>query len=333
MPRPTPLPPELFQGPFLASTADRLGVSRKTLRGGRFRTLLRGVYASAELPVTLDLRARAALLVLPPEAALSCWTAAALRDLPIPTVARPDTVHAVVPHRSRRPRLLGLVVHEHSSVGRARLARHIVTPAATTFLECGGCGYREHVAGDPTTPGLVDLVILGDAMVRHGFVTPEGLRHAANHGVDGWQPARGVRLLRPASALVRARVDSPMETRVRLLMLLGGLPCPETGMEIHNECGGWVATVDMCFPAAKVVIEYDGDLHRTERRKWRHDVLTRDLLRNDLGWEIIVLTADDITLRPEQALERIHAALRRRGQPGTPRALDAGWRHYFDPDS
>ena len=58
------------------------------------------------------------------------------------------------------------------------------------------------------TLSLVDLVILGDAMVRRGFCTIEDLVA----GVAASGPRRGVRMARRAAALVRPHVDSPMET-------------------------------------------------------------------------------------------------------------------------
>jgi hypothetical protein len=64
--------------------------------------------------------------------------------------------------------------------------------------------------------------------------------------------------------LVRAKVDSPMETRSRLLLVFAGLPEPQPGQEILDEHGQCVATVDLGYRAAKIAIEYDGDLHRTK---------------------------------------------------------------------
>jgi len=76
--------------------------------------------------------------------------------------------------------------------------------------------------------------------------------------------------------------------------------------------------------AQRIVIEYDGLLHFTNVRKRRHDQIVRDRLRQ-LGWEVIVLFADDVYARPLQTLWRIQDALRERGHPAVPPELDRGW--------
>ncbi len=171
---------------------------------------------------------------------------------------------------------------------------------------------------------LVDLVILGDAMVRKGWTSVDAMCKAAS------QPLRttGARRARQAVRLVMPHVDSPMETRTRLLLVFGGLPCPEPGREVLDEYGQWVATPDLQYRAQRIALEYDGDLHRTLKRKWRQDVATREHLR-DLGWTVLVLTADDIYSRPEAFLERVRTALIERGHPDVPRALDPTWQRHF----
>jgi very-short-patch-repair endonuclease len=105
---------------------------------------------------------------------------------------------------------------------------------------------------------------------------------------------------------------------------MAGLPTPEPGREVHDEYGSWVATVDLQYRAQRIAIEYDGDLHRTSKRKWRNDIATRRKLRA-LGWEVIVLTVDDLYLRPYETLCYIHTVLLERGRPDVPVDLPASW--------
>ena len=87
---------------------------------------------------------------------------------------------------------------------------------------------------------------------------------------------------RRAASYVRARVDSPMETRLRLLLVLAGLPEPEVNRELRDELG-IVMRLDLCYPAIKVAIEYDVRQHLTSASQWERDVERR----NDLvaqGW-------------------------------------------------
>ncbi len=177
-----------------------------------------------------------------------------------------------------------------------------------------------------TLVDLVDLVDLGDAMVRHRFVTCEQLvRAAASTG-----RRRGVRMARRAAALVRPRVDSPMETRVRLLVVFAGLPEPTTNLVVRDEHGGWIGPVDLAYLACLIAIEFHGDVHRTKRGRWQSDVGKAELL-GGLDWRVIVLTSDDVFVHPERTVRRVHEALVRAGHPDVPAELDPEWRKHFPP--
>ncbi|HZC26494.1 MAG TPA: hypothetical protein VE287_05685 [Actinopolymorphaceae bacterium] len=306
MPRRHPLPPALSGRPFLLSEARALDVSRKVLRGRRMRRLFQGVYVEARIADSLRVRVAGALLVLPGDACVSHHTAAQIRDLPVPD---DGCVHATIRRVSQRPRIRGVTVHQASAaLSVTWFAGFPVASPGQTFADLAA-----HLT-------LVDLTILGDAMIRRGFTTPDELRRAVG-AMDG---RRGSQMARRSVSLVRQRVDSPMETWVRLLIVLAGLPCPEPGLEVLDDDGQWVATVDLQYPAQRIAIEYDGDLHRTSRRKYQHTVATRERLR-ELGWEIIVLTAHDVMVRPHHMLRRIYERLRARGHPLLPPAIDPGW--------
>jgi hypothetical protein len=66
---------------------------------------------------------------------------------------------------------------------------------------------------------LVASVVLGDSLIKAGRTSAAALRHAATtwHG-------RGAKLARRAACHVRDGVDSAMETRLRMLLVLAGLP-------------------------------------------------------------------------------------------------------------
>ena len=308
------VPPQLRSQPFLLREARRLGLSKDIVRGPRFRRVLRGVYVAADVADTVAVRAAAARLLLPATAVFSHQTAAELLDLPLPT---DGLIHSTIPRSVPRTRVAGLVTHQVTSMPSGVSARLgtsglPITAPARTFLD---------VAASLT---LVDLVVLGDAMVRRGFVTVESLRAAAGEAPR----RRGVLTVREAAGLVRPRVDSPMETRVRLLIVLAGLPCPEAGGEVLDEDGQWIATVDLQYRVQRIAIEYDGILHLTSRRKWLRDLATRDLLR-DQGWEVIVLTSADVFGSPLRTLRRIRDKLAARGHSHLPEHLDPGWEDHL----
>jgi hypothetical protein len=308
-PRPSAVAACLTGRPFRLRDAQRLGLSGDVVRGRRFRRVFRGTYVAADVPDSVQLRAGAARLLLPDTAVFSHHTAAQLGDLPVPDER---AIHATLPDDLQRQRVPGIVTHRSASVATRDYAGFTVTTPERTFVDLAG------------KLSLVDLTILGDAMVRRRFTTPERLRSAAQ-GADG---RRGIVLAKRVADLVRPRVDSPMETRVRLLLVLAGLPCPEPGGEILDEHGQWVATADLQYRAQRIVIEYDGELHHRRRRKWRQDLSTRDLLR-EMGWEVIVLTAEDVFGSPLSTVLRVRDRLAARGHPQVPTHVDPGWETHF----
>lgn len=293
------VPAALLRQPFRIRDARALGVSTQTLRGSRFATPFPGVRVPATLGGTLQTRAAAALLAVGPGAVLSCHTAAQLRGLPVPASAR---VHVDLVGSPHRRRVEGIEAHVRAAPA-VPVGGLPVVAARVMFAELA-----QHIA-------LVDLVVVGDALVRHGWLSLDALRQA----VAACRGRRGARLARRAVELVRERVDSPQESRVRLLVVLAGLPCPEPGYRVIAD-GHVIGWVDLAYPAYRIAIEYDGDLHRTMKKKWRLDVATREAL-HDLGWTVIVLTWDDYAVTPARTVGRVARALAQRGCADVP----IGW--------
>jgi hypothetical protein len=53
-----------------------------------------------------------------------------------------------------------------------------------------------------------------------------------------------------------------METRLRMLLVLAGLPKPEVQVPLYDESGAFVGRADLYYPDQRLVIEYDGSTHR-----------------------------------------------------------------------
>ncbi|SON60051.1 hypothetical protein MSIMFI_01543 [Mycobacterium simulans] len=125
-----------------------------------------------------------------------------------------------------------------------------------------------------------------------------GKRHAG---------ARGLKRLRSVLPLVDGGAASPKETWLRLLLVDGGLPAPETQIPVN---ANWrsVAVLDMGWEELKVAVEYDGDHHRSDRRQYAHDQWRLRKLEQ-LGWIVIRVIAED---RPEDVLQRVREALAHR---------------------
>lgn len=155
---------------------------------------------------------------------------------------------------------------------------------------------------------LTELVTAGDSLVRRAAADPQDLKEAASTAYR----RRGVRLARQAAALVQPGVDSPMESRLRLLLILAGLPEPQVGQVIHDADGGWLAEPDLSYPDLKIAIEYDGQHHLTDLRQWRRDIRRRENLERD-GWLLRVITAHDLLYAPGTVITRISHDLHTRG--------------------
>ena len=161
---------------------------------------------------------------------------------------------------------------------------------------------------------LVDLVAAGDALVKAGLVTLLDLQEAAR-GAAG----RGCRLARRAALLVRERVDSMQETRLRLSLLLAGLPEPRCNVVLGHG-GRVIGRVDLLIEEFGLIIEYDGDQHR-DRGQWNVD-LDRDDAFSAAGFSTIRVTRERLR-RPRQLVEKVHARLVERGYRGPAPAFDA----------
>ena len=128
--------------------------------------------------------------------------------------------------------------------------------------------------------------------------------------------SRGAARARSALRDVRVGAESPMETRLRLLLMRSGLPEPQLNPAVT--AGGRVLHPDILYPAWRVAIEYEGDHHRTDDRQWRDDILRAEWFAHG-GWHVVRVTKHDLLKEPEQLLARVCRTLARRsaGAEGT----------------
>ena len=300
-----PLPVALRERPFTTAEALWAGVSPDVLRTRRVRSPFHGVHVPSDLPDTLAVRCAALARVLPAQAAFSHETAARLCGLPVPDgMARESRLHVCVPVRTPVPHGRGVVGHEavdlHPTLVIEPWELLVVHPWRTW------CDLVPRLSDD-------DAVVLGDAVVGRSGRPHLGRVVARRAG------ERGVVRMRRLFEVVREGVDSPMETRTRLLVVRAGLPEPECGKDVHASDGyGWLARPDLRWLEFKVAVEYDGDLHRTKKKRWRNDIARREGLEDD-GWRVVVVTADDVYLRPKETVARIRRALIERGWRPQPR--------------
>ena len=102
--------------------------------------------------------------------------------------------------------------------------------------------------------------------------------------------------------------ESPMETRLRWLLISAGLAAPQVQADLYNDAGDFVGRADLYYPGAHVVIEFDGGNHR--------DRLISDNRRQNAivsaGYRILRFTTADVIGRPDRVTAEVGLALRGR---------------------
>lgn len=295
--------------PFNRADARRAGIPVKQLTTKRFRKLFHDLYVSADLAITPAVLAAAALRISPLGSHASHFTAAQIWGGVVPD--QPLT-HVSSPHRRTRSERRGVGSHETRRGSQVVIFQQLrVSSPEQTFIDLA------------TELNLVDLVVLGDSLVAKRRTTTKEIVEAAN----AWQ-GRGSRLARRAAHLVRAGVDSPMETRLRMLMVLAGLPEPVVNHIEYGSNGAWAKRFDLCYPDLLLIIEYDGRQHAEDDRQWGRDIERREELDTD-GWRLIVVRSAGIYTEPGRTLERIMDAMRERGARRLPRTLNREWERHF----
>jgi very-short-patch-repair endonuclease len=296
--------------PFSRAQARAAGIGLKTLLSGRFQKVFYDCYVSSNVPLTTKLRAKAALGISPPGSFVSHSTAARIWGGIVPDT--PD-VHVTVPGKAGRTSRQGVKAHaRHDGTAVTRFRNLPVTTPEQTFLNLA------------TGLDLVALVVLGDSLIRAGRTSAAVLRDAAT----AWRGS-GAKLARRAAQYVRDGVDSAMESRLRMLLVLAGLPAPEVNFILRHPDGSWWMRFDMCYPSLKLIIEYDGRQHAEDSNQWLHDLRRRESL-DRMGWRVIVITKHDYYETPEDVLIRVRNALIERGMIGVRRRFRPEWvRHVI----
>lgn len=296
--------------PFSRRAARAAGIAESSLRTPAFQKVFFDRYVCASVPVTTELRAATALRQLGESAYASHLTAAELWGIPVPA---DGIIHVTVQRDEGRNRRRGVLTHRPISAGgRWTTLRGVrVSTPEQVFCELAAIGI-----------GLVDLVVAGDAMIKARRATLRSLRAA----VDAMRGSSGVRLARRALGYVRAGVDSPMETRLRLLLVLAGLPEPTVNVILRSLSGDWSRRFDLCYEALKLIVEYDGAQH-AELDQRESDIHRREELER-LGYRIVTVTSRGIYREPERTLRRVRDALRESGGQA-PARWKPEWMQHF----
>jgi very-short-patch-repair endonuclease len=98
-----------------------------------------------------------------------------------------------------------------------------------------------------------------------------------------------------------------MESVLRWLLHEAGLPAPALQLSVHDLDGVLIGRADMAWPDKKVLVEFDGNVHRDR------DVFINDLRRQNrliaAGWTVLRFSSADVLGHPERVIAAVRAAL------------------------
>lgn len=270
------IPNALKKAPFTLAEARAVGLTPECLKGRSWRRLGSGLYCWRGWLDDHALLIAAWQRRLPPDAVFAGATAAWLWG--IGPVSNP--VEIILPPtagvRTRRDLYVRRCLLHEDDVGRARGFR--VTTVARTL--------RDFCARMPPVEALVVFDVALRAGLGDAFKHLSASRHSE-------------------LAALAAPAESPMETRLRWLLLEAGLPRPEVQTDLRDSDGRFVGRADLFYRESRLVIEYDGTNHR---ERLVEDNRRQNLLIN-AGFRLLRFTAADLA-RQDAVASAVRRALR-----------------------
>ncbi|OAZ38946.1 hypothetical protein CBF90_08690 [Microbacterium sp. AISO3] len=299
------LPQDIARQAFATNEARAFGVSRGRLRAADLRHPHHGIYAALDAGDDDDTVGRCRLLLpaLGPEQLFSGRTAAALWGMPLPRASTPpmlEVISAGGGAAMRRPGVIG------SRTGLILERRDVdgVPVLSPTETWCRLAAGRQPLAGRWLV-ATADFLLSGRRGER-GRTRPLTTRAELEAAVVARGSARGARSLRSALDRARSPVDSPQETLLRVALVDAGIPEPQVQVAVRTAAG--VRHADLGWPEQRVLLEYQGDEHRSSRRRWLED-LTRVQLLEDAGYRVILVGSADLDDGAGALAARIRRAL------------------------
>jgi very-short-patch-repair endonuclease len=277
---------------FRGSLAVRAGlVTWDRLRGPKYLRLFPDVYVPISAkPPDLALRSHAAYRLVEGRGVLSGWSAAEILGASCGPWDSP--VEVTVPGRDQRAhpglRVRRDLIHpgEITCVGDLR----VTSPLRTAF-DLG------------RLDDLVEAVVGVDTLAHRYTFNPDLL---LNFSVR-YPRARGVTRLPDVLSLADRRAMSPMETRLRLHLVIAGLPRPVAQHPVQDPVARTAVWLDLAYPDRRIGIEYEGEQHA------RPEDVLRDVGRYtrlvDAGWRIYRYTKYEIREERDKIVAQITRAL------------------------
>ena len=270
------------------------GITDKQLRHRDVVRLSRDTYLPKALVGELRTRLPALLLTAPAGTVVSYATAAAMWGIEIPMSPPTDRrVDLTVPPASWAENRPDRRVHR-SDVPPEDVALRWdlpVTTPARTWRDLAG------VLREPALLAVTDQLL-------DGRCSRAELEQQLRRRPKGRGSARSRAVLPVADPLA----ESPMESVLRWLLYAAGLPRPVLQHPVRNAGGSLLGRADLAWPDRKVLVEFDGNVHR------ERDVFVNDVRRQNAlvaaGWMVLRFTSADVLGRPAEVIAAIRWALR-----------------------
>jgi very-short-patch-repair endonuclease len=265
------------------------GLTSTALAGEQWRHIFRDVWVHASVEDSLATRVAAARLVLGSEGFLCGLTAAWVYGVDVQD-RRGQLVWMGRPNGSWRKVRPGCLVREITVDGsdlNVVEGTLMTTPVRTAF-DCA------------RWLSFVEAVVVADALAHAGLMTEESFKvYVRTH-----RRLRGVRQADWVASVVEPLTESPMESRLRMLLISSGFEGPEPQYIVEDRTGRFVGRADLAYPEQRVIVEYDGALHWAQRRA---DDRRRDAMRA-LGWVVLVASREDYYDQPQAFLAQVRSA-------------------------
>lgn len=275
-PRPSPLrPTPALSGPVLAALT-------RAERRRDHRRVTTGLVLPRDQPA--DLRARSlAVASLYPDGVLCGWSAVAIHGCATPDDALPEISVGSGMRRRQGVRIRRYEVPAAATVEIA--GARVTTPRWTAFDLARFLPFEDAVISVESLHGrILRLEDLGE--------TQDAVRGM-------WGAARARRVFAAADG----RSESPMETRVRLLLHAAGFSTLEPQVQVP-ELG---YRLDLADRRLRIAVEYDGDGHFDDPARARRDARRRTRLAA-LGWTVIVVTKELFYREPDEVVRLVGRA-------------------------
>jgi hypothetical protein len=269
------------------------------LRGPRFQRVFPDVYCRAAAERDLRLRSLAAYRLVEGRGVLSGYSAALLLDAEC-APRRHATADVTLLGGRLRPHP-GLLVH-----------RDRLDPGEIVFVGDVACTTPLRTAFDLARWSERDpAVVAVDRLTNRHRFHPDRLLELC----DRYRGHRGVARIPDAVALASPYSGSPMETRLRLLIVAAELPRPEVQWVVQDIATRTAFWLDLAWPELMIGIEYEGEPHTEPDR------VLRDIARHtrlvDLGWRIYRYTKHEVYGDRARIVAELTRARRGAGSSGT----------------